>query len=62
MATEMKEQTQGRQVHVLDGWNEQTGKAILRVYADKIEAEAALAKLLKREEGVYAGVVTCKVR
>ena len=54
-----------RKVHVVDGWDERSGRSVLQAFTDRSKAMACLQRLLERDPGtsyLYAGVASCTIR
>jgi hypothetical protein len=52
----------GKQVYVLDAWNDTSQTSIVAVYTTRDKAERALERLLKRKGRWFAGVVKRTIR
>ena len=52
---------QGTSIYFVDGWDDLTGKVILRAWRDKEKAQADLKKVLSKGEGVYVKLVARKI-
>jgi hypothetical protein len=52
----------GRVVYVLDAWDDARQRSVLAVFATRVDANRALARLVNRPGDWYAGVVKRTVR
>lgn len=52
----------GDVVYVLDGWDDAGQRSVVAVFATRLDADRALARLLNRPGDWYAGVVKRTVR